>query len=86
MMKDKAGTIRINSRGQVRLPPWVRLTWGVKPGNAIEIVCSGDGNVVMKTVLKRSFAGSMRERIESARGAAQIHWRTDELMKLFRGK
>lgn len=71
-------------KGQVTIPKKVRDALRLAPGDGVDFGVSPDGLVVVN----KAGAGrpaSQRDRFESARGKAQVKWRTDELMALLRG-
>lgn len=71
-------------KGQVTIPKKVRDALGLAPGDSVEFDVSDAGEVVV------SRAGAPQaqqpDRFESARGKAQVKWRTDELMALLRDR
>lgn len=76
-------TTTLTSKGQVTIPKKVRDALHLEPGNAIEFAVNPDGEVVLRKAGRRA-GGIKRDRFETARGTAQIKWRTDELMALLR--
>lgn len=77
----------LTSKGQVTIPKQVRDALGLTPGSEIEFSVNRDGEVVLLKAGRPS-ADKRRarrgDRFDSARGKAQIKWRTDELMALLR--
>lgn len=71
-------------KGQVTIPKKVRDALKLAPGDAVDFDVNAEGQVVVQKAGARRRAGK-RDRFESARGKAQIRWRTDELMELLRG-
>jgi len=69
-------------KGQVTIPKTIRDALGLAPGSRVDFALDEQGRVVLKR------AGAQRkrrlDRFESARGKADIAWRTDELMGLLR--
>ena len=51
---------------------------------AVDFAVNRDGEVVIHKVGAR--ASRKRDRFESARGKADVKWRTDQLMSLLRGE
>ena len=70
-------------KGQVTIPKRVREALRLSPGDGVDFAVNRDGQVVVHMAGARP-AGK-RDRFESARGKAQVKWRTDELMALLRG-
>jgi antitoxin PrlF len=73
----------ITSKGQVTIPKRVRDALRLAPGDSVDFAVNPAGQVVLQRAVPSS-AGK-RDRFESARGKAQVKWRTDELMALLRG-
>ncbi len=73
----------ITSKGQVTIPKRVREALRLAPGDRVDFAVDSTGQVVLQKAAPRSTA--KRDRFESARGKAQVKWRTDELMALLRG-
>ncbi len=70
-------------KGQVTIPKKVREALHLTPGDTVEFDVNREGQVVVhKAGLQPT---SKRDRFDSARGKAQVKWRTDELMALLRG-
>jgi antitoxin PrlF len=70
-------------KGQVTIPKKVREALRPSPGDSVEFEVNREGEVVVHKVGARP--ASKRDRFESARGKAQVKWRTDDLMALLRG-
>lgn len=71
-------------KGQVTIPKKVRDALRLAPGDGVDFGVGPDGQVVVHKAGANRPA-TKRDRFESARGKAQVKWRTDELMKLLRG-
>ena len=69
-------------KGQVTIPKHIRDALGLKPGMVVDFAVNRDGEVVIREA--GDSAGRTPDRFEAARGKADIHWRTDELMALLR--
>ncbi|HEY5758019.1 MAG TPA: AbrB/MazE/SpoVT family DNA-binding domain-containing protein [Steroidobacter sp.] len=76
-------TTTLTSKGQVTIPKKVRDALHLQPGNAVEFAVNANGEVVLRKAGRKP-AVVKQDRFESARGTAQIKWRTDELMALLR--
>ena len=74
-------------KGQVTIPKKVRDALRLTPGDGVEFDVNREGQVVVHKAKARPGAqpARKRDRFESARGKAQVKWRTDELMALLRG-
>lgn len=70
-------------KGQVTIPKKVREALHLSPGDGVDFDVNREGQVVVHKAGARP--ASKRDRFESARGKAQVKWRTDELMALLRG-
>lgn len=73
----------LTSKGQVTIPKHIRDALDLAPGAAVEFAVNDDGDVVIRKSAERRERGP--DRFESARGRADLKWRTDELMTLLRG-
>jgi antitoxin PrlF len=73
----------MTSKGQVTIPKRVREALRLAPGDSVDFAVNPTGQVVLQKAAPKSTAN--RDRFESARGKAQVKWRTDELMALLRG-
>ena len=70
-------------KGQVTIPKKVRDALKLAPGDGVDFDVNREGQVVVRKTRGRS--GVKRGRFDSARGKAQVKWRTDDLMALLRG-
>lgn len=75
----------VDPRGRITLPKWIRHRFQLSPGSEVDFAVNEAGDVV----LQRARPASRRhpptfDRFEAARGSADTHWRTDELMRLLR--
>ena len=73
----------LTSKGQVTIPKQIRDALNLAPGCAVDFAVNRDGEVVIHKVDDRS--SHKPDRFESARGKADVKWRTDDLMALLRG-
>jgi antitoxin PrlF len=74
----------LTSKGQVTIPKPIRDALNLAPGCLVDFAVNGEGDVVIKKANAKP--ARKPDRFESARGKADIKWRTDELMALLRGK
>ena len=75
----------LTSKGQVTIPKRIRDELHLLPGAAVEFSVNVAGEVVLHRA--RSAQGGRRlpqDRFDAVRGSADVHWQTDELMKLLR--
>lgn len=76
----------LTSKGQVTIPKRIRDEMHLRPGASIEFAVNAAGEVVLRT---SPHGGRGRrpaaDRFDAVRGRADVHWRTDDLMKLLRG-
>jgi AbrB family looped-hinge helix DNA binding protein len=76
-------------KGQVTIPKKVREALRLSPGDGVQFDVNSEGQIVVckagTRAAGRRVSGRVRDRFESARGKAQVKWRTDELMALLRG-
>lgn len=70
-------------KGQVTIPKKVREALKLTAGDRVEFDVNSSGQIVVQKTSGRK--GGRRDRFESARGKAQVKWRTDDLMALLRG-
>ena len=74
----------LTSKGQVTIPKQIRDALNLEPGCAVDFAVNREGDVVVHKVGAKS--SRKPDRFESARGKADIKWRTDDLMALLHGK
>lgn len=75
----------LTSKGQVTIPKRIRDELQLLPGTRIQFLLNTAGEVVLQR--PGPAKGKRRpppDRFEAVRGRADVHWRTDELMKLLR--
>ncbi len=70
-------------KGQVTIPKKVRDALRLSPGDSVDFNVNHEGQIVVHKAGARP--RGKRDRFESARGTAQVKWRTDDLMALLRG-
>jgi AbrB family looped-hinge helix DNA binding protein len=84
----------LTSNGRVTIPKKIRDALDLQPGCKLNVVVKNSGAILMKKVVPNfqnpSRIGSVKlkknDRFEQVRGKADIHWRTQDLMNLFRGE
>ena len=74
----------ITVKGQVTIPKHIRDALKLAPGSRVEFAVQDDKVVLYKAGARSN--GARKDRFERARGAAEIKWRTDDLMALLRGE
>jgi AbrB family looped-hinge helix DNA binding protein len=74
----------LTSKGQVTIPKLIREALHLAPGCVVDFAVNGDGDVVIHKLGSPNV--SRPDRFETARGRADIKWRTDDLMALLRGE
>jgi len=73
-------------KGQVTIPKQIRDALNLLPGTAVDFAVNRDGELVLQKAnptTKRS--KQAKDRFETARGKADVKWRTQDLMNLLRG-
>ena len=76
---------RITRRGQVFVPKRVREALQLSPGDAIEFMVNGNGEVILRKALAATAAGRRRLGSVHPRADAQMRRRAAELLALLRG-
>ena len=71
-------------KGQVTIPKQVRNALGMTPGSLEDFAFNIEGDVVIGKV--GATPGVSCDRFDTARGKADVKWRTDDLMALLRGE
>jgi AbrB family looped-hinge helix DNA binding protein len=75
----------LTSKGQVTIPKRIRDEMQLLPGSPVEFSVNAAGEVVLHRSPPASRARRPApDRFEAVRGRADVHWRTDDLMKLLR--
>jgi AbrB family looped-hinge helix DNA binding protein len=74
----------LTGKGQVSIPKQIRDALNLTPGCLMDFAVNREGDVVINKVGARS--NRKPDRFESARGKADVKWRTDDLMALLRGE
>jgi antitoxin PrlF len=75
-------TMTIDAKGRITIPKRTRRALKLEPGSHLELAIKDDAIVLYKA---GGLDGTVADRFERARGAAQIKWRTEDLMALLRG-
>jgi AbrB family looped-hinge helix DNA binding protein len=73
--------MRLNSKGQVTIPAWIRDKHHLNPGDEVEVVEEGDTLVIVRSASAQSAGQRL---VQSMRGRASTSMSTDELMGLLR--
>ena len=84
----------LTSNGRVTIPKKIRDALDLQPGCKLDVVVNNSGAILIKKVVPNSQKQSCNvsvkskknDRFEQVRGKADIHWRTQDLMNLFRGE
>ncbi len=84
----------LTSNGRVTIPKKIREALDLQPGCKLDVVVNNSGAILIKKVVPNSQKQSCNvsvkskknDRFEQVRGKADIHWRTQDLMNLFRGE
>jgi transcriptional regulator, AbrB family len=74
-------------KGQVTIPKKVRDALQLLPGDGVEFAFNEAGQIIVHKAgqpPRKTLNQANADRFEAVRGAAQIKWRTDELMALLR--
>ncbi|NWG76287.1 MAG: AbrB/MazE/SpoVT family DNA-binding domain-containing protein [Rubrivivax sp.] len=75
----------LTSKGQVTIPKRIRDELRLLPGTRVEFSVNAAGEVVLHQARSgRDARRASSDRFEAVRGRADVHWRTDDLMKLLR--
>jgi antitoxin PrlF len=69
-------------KGQVTIPKQIRDALGLKPGMPVDFAVNREGEIVIQKA--EGVATHEPDRFESARGKADVKWRTRDLMALLR--
>lgn len=75
---------RLTSKGQVTIPKRIRDALNLGPGSPVDFAVNREGDVVIQKAEEQPCP--VPDRFDEARGAADINWRTDDLMALLRGE
>lgn len=80
----------VTTKGQVTIPKKFRERLGIKPGSAVEFDLTDAGEVVLRSVDRRSGRqgahASPHGRFAKMRGRATVKMRTEEILALTRGR
>jgi AbrB family looped-hinge helix DNA binding protein len=87
-------TSTLSRNGQVTIPKKIREALNLQSGCKLNVVLNTSGSLLFEKVVAapqkphRSFAAKRQtiDRFEQVRGKADVHWRTQDLMNLFRGE
>ena len=76
--------MRINAKGQVTIPAWIRKEAGLRPRTEVEIRLNGEVVIIEK--LRKFQKGRGARMIAQLRGSANLKMSTDQIMVLTRGR
>ncbi len=82
--RSHALSTTLTSKAQFTIPKQIRDALTLAPGCAVYFAVNREGDVVIHRVGARS--SRKPDRFESARGRADVQWRTDDLMALLRSE
>ena len=71
---------RLTAKGQVTIPKPIREYLGLRPGSEVEFVPGQDGQIVVRSKVKRP-----KSRFDAIRGTLDLGMTTDEFMRFLRG-
>lgn len=71
-------------KGQVTIPKQIRDSLGLQPGVKLNFAVNREGEVVLNKAERKSVRKP--DRFDTARGKADVKWRTKDLMALLRGE
>ena len=77
-------TTTLTRKGQVTVPKKIRDALGLAAGSQVDFDVNPQGEIVIRKAGKTAVRRQARNRIDMARGKADIKWRTDDLMALLR--
>jgi antitoxin PrlF len=84
-LPEPAVATTLTSKGQVTIPKRIRDELQLLPGAPVEFSVNAGGEVVLHRARSAKAARRPpRDRFDAARGRADVHWRTDDLMRLLR--
>jgi len=72
----------MDSKGRITLPGCVVEALGLAPGDVVDFVLNGDGEIIVRNVSASSCC--IPDRFDAARGKADVPWQTRELMAFLR--
>ena len=75
-------TTTVTAKGQVTIPKKIRDALHLVPGTQLDFALDSIGQVVLRKATK--ITSGIPDRFDTVRGKADIHWRTEDLMKLLR--
>jgi len=92
--KRVAMATTLTIKGQVTIPKQIRDALDLQPGCKLNFAVNDAGDVLLQKATagekssKRvvAAANQKKDRFEQVRGKADVHWRTQDLMKLMRGE
>jgi antitoxin PrlF len=76
----------LTSKGRVTILKRIRDALHLQPGAAFAFSVNADGDVVLHQRRLASKGSRCKDRFDSVRGLADVHWSTDGLMSLLRSE
>ncbi len=83
-MLQKGLIMRINAKGQVTIPAWIRREARLLPNTEVEIRLNGEVVIIEK--LRKFQKGRGARMTAQMRGRGNLKMSTDEIMALMRGR
>ena len=79
-------TATMTGKGQITIPKRILDELSLRPGEPLAFSVNTVGEaIILQRCTPQAPAGAQTDRFDAVRGRADVHWRTDDLMKLLRG-